>query len=196
MKSLLTALMVMATALSANALSFNWGTGATRAQFPTGTFVTDGSVTAYLVYLGNSAAAPYAINDYGLDNPLMDTGASTSTGLASTRGRIRETFDTLAYGASIGGGSDTFGNGSTFGMLLTHVDGGVTWYNLAANTYTVAGAADDGSVLDVAVFTFSFAQNAQGDPLTVGGGWATPVPEPGTAALALAGLAMLIRRRK
>ena len=195
MKSLLTALVLTGAPVSASALSFTWGTGATRVQFPTGTYVIDGSVTAYLVYLGNSGAATYTVNGYGVDNPTVDTGASTSAGLATTKGRITEQFDSLAYGAPIGGGSDTFIDGATFGVLLSHVDNGVTWYNLAANTYTVAGAADDTSALANAEFTFSFENSGQGTPLSSGGGWVA-VPEPASAALALAGLAMLIRRRK
>ena len=192
MKSILASLVIMATIVSANALTFAWGMGTTRAQFPTGTYVIDGSVTAYLVYLGDSAAATYTIDGYGLSNPTVDTGVSTSTGLTSSKGRITESFQQV-YGSAVGSG--TFVDGATFGLLLTHVDAGVTWYNLAADKYTVTGAADDTSTLANAVFTFSFANSGQGTPLTAGGGWVA-VPEPATAALALAGLAMLIRRRK
>lgn len=194
MKSIIASLVVMATVVSANALTFAWGTATTRVQFPTGTYVTDGSVTAYLVYLGDSAAATYSIDGYGLSNPTVDTGTSTVTGLTSTKGRITESFQ-QNYGSAVGSG--TFIDGATFGLLLTHVDAGVTWYNLSSTKYTVSGAADDTSALNDAVFSFSFANNGQGTPLTSGGGWvAAPIPEPATAALALAGLAMLIRRRK
>lgn len=197
-KALATMMMIGAAAVSAHALSFNWGMGAVRAQFPTGAYVTDGSVTGYLIYLGSSAGATWNINGYGLDNSVVDSKASTSTGSPALMGRITDAFDDHAYGGAIGDGSDVFGNGSTFGMFLTYTDGsGVEWFNLSATKYTVAGAVNDGSVLSAANFAFDFTQNARGDALVAGGGWAAaPVPEPGTAALALAGLALLIRRRK
>jgi hypothetical protein len=190
MKKILGLVLILALAVSANAAAFKWGMAADRVQLPTGTFITDGSAMGYLVYLGNDGSADYDILGYVVNNPDVDSKESSSTGLAATRGRIVGTFD-QAMGTELGGSGDMFETGSVFGMYVLK-DG---WINIAGNTYTVAGLADDGSVLSDAVFTFDWSQNAAGAPATAGGGWAI-VPEPGTAALALAGIALLIRRRK
>ena len=45
-------------------------------------------------------------------------------------------------------------------------------------------------------FSFSNTKNADTATPTTGGGWYASVPEPSTAMLALAGLALLIKRRR
>ena len=44
--------------------------------------------------------------------------------------------------------------------------------------------------------TFSFGTSTEAGVLKSGGGWTAAVPEPGTAALALLGIGMMIRRRR
>lgn len=189
MKKITAIMIVAAMAFSANAVTLSWGTSAVRVQFPTGTTVGDGSALGYLVYLGNTGSETYTISDYMVTDPESNTKASTIGGLGN--GRIAGNFVTAAN-AALPGTSDLMVNGAVFGMYIVK-DG---WINISSSTYTVAGLVDDSSSIAGAVFAFSWEQNAPGVAATSGGGWATPVPEPATAALALAGLAMLIRRRK
>ena len=94
-------------------------------------------------------------------------------------------------------GSDK--NGDVFGMLLSYTSGGKTYYNIAATTYTLSGFADATSTVDSYKLAASAMTYTTADASTTkaapGGGW-TVVPEPSTAALALAGLALLLKRRK
>ena len=193
MKTLLT-LLAIGLSISAQALSFTWGSGTTAISFD-GTTITDGSVKAYLFYLGSSSSATWSIDGTENSGTTVQNTASTSTGFASTKGRISATFN-QTYGSDIGTG--TFVDGATFGVFLTYTDAGKTWYNYSGNTYTVSGAADDTSTLSAATFSFDLSSKttlASGQSASAGGGW-TAVPEPSTAALALAGLALLLKRRK
>lgn len=86
----------------------------------------------------------------------------------------------------------TSGQLTTFGMLYVSEDGlGNGFYRIVTNV--AAPYADGAQPIDQQEVITSFSTMA-------GSGWvqgyAAPVPEPATAALALAGLAMLIRRRK
>jgi len=84
---------------------------------------------------------------------------------------------------------------------LSYVSEGKTYYNYSANIYTVSGIdpdVGDASTLGDATFTFDMNTKTTlsgGQSATAGGGW-TVVPEPSTAMLALAGLALLIKRRR
>ena len=82
--------------------------------------------------------------------------------------------------------------------MLSYVSGGKTYYNLGSETYTVSGMADSTSSLNAfkpAASTFSYGSSSEGTSVSAGSGWVA-VPEPSTAALALAGLALLLKRRK
>jgi len=201
MKTLLTILVAAAT-ISAQALSFDWGTGSVRVQFGTGNYITDGSVTATLLYLGTGVTS---LTIDGVDNSYFEAGskASSSTGLANKKGLVSATYS-ATYGETIGSASTVsgkFDNGASFALLLSYVSEGKTYYNYSANIYTVSGIdpdVGDASTLGDATFTFDMNTKTTlsgGQSATAGGGW-TVVPEPSTAALALAGLALLLKRRK
>ena len=193
MKKILAAMAVMmVTAVVSSAASFLWGTGTDNASFG-GAAIKDGTAIGHLVYLGTTDNM-YSISDYTVLNPVVNEKASTSTGFEATKGRITGNFG-VAMADPMPNTTDHLADGSVFGMYITWKDAdGKEWINVASNTYTVTGLADDSSILSQAAFDFNFDQSSDGT-LTPGGGWVA-IPEPATATLALAGVAMLFRRRK
>jgi len=191
MKKFVFFLILAMMATTSHALSFNWSSAA-KAAFD-GTTIGDGSVTGYLVYLGNTSTATYDIEGVTVKGTAVQNVASLTSGRG--KGNVTGTYENSIGGAI---GSDKFGNGSVFGMYATYTDSnGKQWVTIASNTYTVSGAADDGSVIDDASFSINWTSKTTlsgGQSATAGGGW-TAVPEPSTAALALAGLALLLKRR-
>ena len=191
---IITTIVALATmACASYGASFNWGTGSVKVTF-NGEVLTD--ATGYLVYLGTGDAT-YDIVEYAVNNAQVDEKNTTSTGLAAAKGRITGTFGS-PMSDPMPNTTDKLADGSIFGMYITWTDAdGTEWINVASSTYTVTGLADDNSVLSDAVFDFNFDQSSDGT-LTSGGGWASApiIPEPATATLALAGVAMLFRRRK
>ena len=191
MKKIISTIAALAmTVVVSGAASFTWGTGTVSVTFG-GERVTDGM--GYLVYLGTSENF-YDITDYVVNNPVVSEKNTTATGLPVAFGRIVGNF-TCLMADTMPNTSDTLSNGDVFGMIIKWTDAdGTEWINVASNTYTVEGLVNDGSNLTAAVFDFNFDQSSDGT-LTSGGGWVA-VPEPATATLALAGVAMLFRRRK
>ena len=92
---------------------------------------------------------------------------------------------------------------------MTYTKDGTTYYNISSDIYTVpAGTADNATGVET-TFGFSFADGGEVSKLSsavIGDGWfsigqqqdpITPeVPEPATGALALAGVALLFKRRR
>lgn len=186
-------LMALAIALllsgSASAVSFTWQSGNTttlRVQFGSGTYV---AATAYLVNLNSG----WSISEYTIGNTVLDTTTAGTTGRFSK-----------AYAASIENGEAA--PGDVFGVYLTYTTKddstgeNVTWVNIMNYTYTLPSGADDTTTINAQNFGTSANYNVldRGSALTAGGGWtsAAPIPEPGTAAMALLGLGLLIRRRR
>ena len=207
MKKLLTLATVLLIAQAAQAISFSWG--------PTGGYTYVGStkvggITATLIYLGEGNSAAYSIGDWVVNNPTARTsseGVATTTSNSSTvpalNGKVPNVKFALSSGSQVGSEStDLLTPGSsTFGLFLTYTDSeNVTWYNVSSSTYTLPAGSTDITTGLSTTFAFDWTQNERGVALTSGGGWsaaaATPIPEPGTAAMALLGLGLLIRRRK
>ena len=142
--------------------------------------------TASLFYLGNggSLADSYTASDIA----ALDIVATSEK--TTAKGANAGTYDLTV-------GSDS--NGDVFGMLLSYTSGEKTYYNIASTTYTLSGFTDATSTPDNYNLTASSMTYTTADSSTTkvspGGGW-TAVPEPSTAALALAGLALLLSRRK
>ena len=178
-------LAVMAFAVSAQAAQIAWNL--TAIKFDGSTITSAGTeFTASLFYLGNggSLATTYTKADIEALNVVESVSGT------NTKGANNGTY-TLTVG------SDK--NGDVFGMLLSYTTGGKTYYNISSTTYTLSGFADATSTVDkynltAANMTYTTA-DASTTKASPGGGW-TVVPEPSTAALALAGLALLLKRRK
>ena len=189
MKRILT-LIAVAVSMTSSAASFSWGSGTTAIAFDGTTLA--GNATAYLVYLGTSTDTTKL---FTLTATEIVGASSADSGLTSTSkrtaGRVVETYQ------------DTTGqiaNGATYGAYIVYNDGKKNWFNFSSTVYTVAGLEDDTSSLATANFEFNLGTKTEINPSSsspsAGGGWYAAVPEPSTAMLALAGLALLIKRRR
>ena len=180
----------------AQAASFDWGTGSVKASFNGTAFTTtDYSVTAYLVALTSTDTSEMFTVSYegtGSITPAssVDSKTPTVTGGNANKGKIKGTYT-----------STDIANGNNYGMYILFTDSeGTKWYNFSSTVYTVSGLADETSSLDAATFAFDFDSKTEitksSQTVSAGGGWhSIAVPEPSTAMLALAGLALLIKRR-
>ena len=198
MKKTLTLLLV-GLAFGAQALSFDWASAAKISFEGSTDLATAGKITAHLIYLSTdtSATVKTETDGFTVSGTEVATAVTKSSGLATAKGKYSGTY-AQALGATIGEGSaaKTFAVGDYFTVLLTYTDAdSVTWYNLSSTVYQVPTTADDTTTGLSGTFTHSFTMNDKGTALSAGGGW-TAVPEPSTAALALAGLALLLKRRQ
>jgi hypothetical protein len=191
------AIIAMTTfmATMASAASLTWKVSAVK--FDGNTLKSNSDVTAYLIYLSSGA----------LSSPYDIMGATTADAVAAKIGTV---VDTKKGTGALGSMSDPFnwtyttkdsangvyGNGDTFGFLLAYAAEGKTYYNLSTTTYTLSNIADNTSTETMSTASsFTWTTGEDSSSLKAGGGW-TAVPEPSTAALALAGLALLLKRRK
>ena len=199
MKKAFTAIAALALTIgAASALGFDWTTGS-KISF-NGTQLTTAElaapVTIELIYLGTDNTWSFAESGLVTDE-AVSTGTVTVTGGAAARGKGYGKLDKL-LGTDFADGSK-LGNGNVFGVLITYTDTeGNVWYNLSSNTYTLAGADMDGSVIPRQTFDFAWTKDESGAeaPTAGGGWWMTPVPEPMTVICGLAGLALLLKRRR
>ena len=185
MKKIIGAFALMfAMTMTASAVSIAWSS--TAVAFGGGDpLKKDTGVTAYLVYLSDGAFGSYTITD---TFKASDVGTVVSTDTDGTnKGALSTGTFQFDYGA--------YTNGDKFGLVLSYVSEGKTYWNLSGNVQALDGitseiatptAWNDYSV-STSVSTTSSASS--------GSGW-TAVPEPSTAMLALAGLALLIKRRR
>ena len=186
-------LLIGIVAMSAQAVSFSW-TSSTQVSFGGTVLNTAGNTaSAYLVYLGTDGSWSFGDDISGDLANITDSTVSTSqtrtTGSAAAKGKIAP----ADYGMN--------GNqGFSYGVVLTYTDtSGVKWYNISSDIYTIGADVADNATGQSHNFEFSFSEGGSVDKLSssqVGGGWYNTVPEPSTAMLALAGLALLIKRRR
>ena len=199
MKKAFTAIAALALTIgAASALGFDWTTGS-KISF-NGTQLTTAElaapVTIELIYLGTDNTWSFAESGLVTDE-VASVGSVTVTGGLANKGKGYGKLDKL-LGTDFADGSK-LGNGNVFGVLITYTDTeGNVWYNLSSNTYTLAGADMDGSVIPRQTFDFAWTKDESGAeaPTAGGGWWMTPVPEPMTVICGLAGLALLLKRRR
>ena len=167
---------------TAQALSFQWSSNILK--FDGANLRNVNSVTGYLVYLGSGATLE---SSYSVDSlpSAVGTEVDSKVGTATTS-KVAQTVE-FNYGDYV--------NGDSFAMVVSYTSGADTYWNISSTVYTLSGITDERSQLSNATFTFDLTTAEKSSTVAVGGGW-TSVPEPATAALALLGLGMLVKRRK
>lgn len=181
--------MLALLAISSQAATINWGNSATSLiRDNAGTLLTGAAATTagfqiQLMYLSAGMASYPGVASVG----AAVTPATMST---KTAGTLTSASDTYTFNTDYTTGSEFFIRATaTFGGQQYTMD--VFELNSYGNTFALAAIGNAGSD------AFVWAPGTYGGTGTEGaaGKW-VPVPEPATAALAIAGLAMLIRRRK
>ena len=186
MKKYLTILALVGLVSSASAVSVEWKSAAV--SFGGEVLKKDTAVTGYLVYLASgSLASTYKIDD-------SFTAASVGTIVSS------DTDGTSKGGNSQGVFQFDFGsydNGDKFALVISYAaPDGKKYWNLSETINTLAGISDEtSSPTEFSNFAVNSSSSSTPGKMSGGSGW-TAVPEPSTAMLALAGLALLIKRRR
>ncbi len=192
MKKLLTFVFTALLVGSASAVTMQWG--ATGVSWGSSKLKNDTGVVGYLIAC-DALGTSYALD--GFDASDIGTVVDTNTSGTSTMSKLNK-----AYSID----TDTYGNGDTFAVLLTYQKDGKTYYNLTSGLVSMSGMATDPPTNAAnTTSSFSWADNGEQTVLTAGTGWTTlkqtepvtpDVPEPATGALALAGVALLFKRRR
>ncbi len=183
MKKLLTIAAITLVVGAASAVTMDWGTAA-AIKFNGSNLKSDTGVTGYLV--AATALSTYAV-DASFDASKVGTVLSDKNKTGATS-KISGTWYNID--------TDTYGNGDSFAVLLKYVKDGDTYWNLTSGLKTMSGLVVEPPTSPSAL-SYEFNYGFGTDPtLTSGGGWVKAVPEPATGALALAGIALLFRRRK
>ncbi len=196
MKKLTFVAVALATAITSQAASVAWKSSAL--SFGSTALKSSSDVTGYLVLLsGSSLASPYDFDD-SFDATKVGTIAGTDTD-GTNKGSA--TSGTLEL--------DGASNGQTYALLAKYVADGKTYWNLSSSLNTLSGLDPSDPRVNPAdwnAFAFGNTVVGESDKLTAGAGWTlaqatTPgpqpdVPEPATGALALAGVALLFKRRR
>ena len=190
MKKLMTMAAVAAMAVSAQAVTIAWGSGGQINVVDGGvpTLMASSSLVGQtamgLFYLGNTGGTVLTVDQLSVGDALV-----TSSAVGTKVGTNDSTFSTQTYTTAIAGISA----GDVFAVFFINNENSTVsaWFTDATlttafnSTYTFTGSETD---LSNGIGAFG---NEGGTAAVY-----VPVPEPATAALALAGLAMLIRRRK
>jgi hypothetical protein len=192
MKTILAIVAFATLSMSASATQIAWGS--TGALFNDQTQMTTKngySTSAYLVYLGDSTAT---WDSFDIASFVSDTSSAVGAKTANAAGAVSYAKDNYIF--TVG---DTIPNNapakiadgnSNFGVVF--ISSGTGWGDEQTHYFTseVTTFSTSGSDYSAATETFTTAP-----AVAQGSSWQT-VPEPSTAALALAGLALLLKRRK
>ena len=191
MKKFLTIAAVALVAMSVQAAQINWGlTGQVKFN---NTLVGNGGATFTLVCLDGIADWATYANDVAAGTATDGIVATKVTnagsmGLATANPYGFNWADTTDISAG------DIAKGTDFAFVVTHNDGTDTYF-WASDVFTVT---DSGSNWNATNASFTMSTTVASAMGTTGTNWtkAVAVPEPASAMLALAGVAMLIRRRK
>ena len=199
MKKTILAALLCAIATSASAVTLSWASS-TAIKFDGSNLKNNENVTGYLIYLGTSSLS----DSYNLTKDSTAESIISSIGTQAGDKKSKTNAMSKLSGEFDFNYSDGYENGSSkFALLLSYTSEGKTYFNLTSADYTLAGG-NDANVAEAiapvnpsdASFAFSFGSAGESKTLSSGGGWTVAVPEPSTAMLALAGLALLIKRRR
>ncbi len=189
MKKLIASFAVLVTAVAVtNAASVSWSSA--TLSFGEASLKSSKAVSGYLVLLSGSAlATSYNLTD-DFDASSVGSVVSSDTDGASKGSLLTGKFDTV--------GDE---NGNSYAFVAKYVDGDSTYWNISSTLNVMSGLDPDDIRVNPASWNdFAFNNSVVGESASIsgGGGWAKAktVPEPATGALALAGIALLFRRRK
>ena len=193
MKKLITLMVAILLVSTASAAQINWGIQG-QVKFDNALVGNEGA-TFTLVYLTDASKWSSAAVDVASgNNSQFATSVATkktNAGSMSMQNASPWIFTWAGDGEGTDIKSKVVANPSIFAMLVTTVQDGQTYY-WASDTYTVT---DSGDYWSGTSQTFTMNVTPADAMGTNGDKW-TAVPEPSTAALALAGLALLLKRRK
>ncbi|MBR3688690.1 MAG: PEP-CTERM sorting domain-containing protein [Lentisphaeria bacterium] len=192
-----TLLVLLCSVIAASAASLKWQ--ATNVAFDGTKTGKTSDITGYLIYLSSgSFKDSYTVTD----ESTGDTLAASIGSVVAKNTTGPNALSTMSTSFSWTWTADTdtnpatpmFNNGDTFAMLLAYTTSEGTYYNLSSK-YELSGISMNTSSA-TATFGFNYGDSTgSAGSVSSNGGWAA-VPEPSTAALALAGLALLLKRRK
>lgn len=191
MKTSILAIATLFIAASVQAATINWGNngttsplvgldGVTKLTSATGTAA---GLAVTLMYLEDGMTSYEGV-------AAVDLGGTTASMSTKTAGLLSNASDVYTLGTH-------YSTGAEFFIRATATFGGTDYYmdifqnNTYGDTFTTAATLNTGSD------TFAWSAASYGGTGVVGdaGKWIA-VPEPATGMLALAGVAMLIRRRR
>ena len=210
MKKTLSSIVITSLmAVSSYAVTTPWGSN--QIYFDGLLQSTAGDFTAYLVNVGGSSWASYI----AAADVLADL---TSSSLQTVGPRLNGGSGNGGKGSVLPSEHALSGNqNSYYGVIIVGPDG---YYNFSNNIYQVPDVADNAQGLPTWYAQFTFGKNDINITWGEGGTYATeeqawavalgstgtgwnsykvtyvPVPEPATGAMALAGLALLFRRKR
>ena len=187
MKHIASLALIALLATTASAATIKWG--ASGAAYYGDTLLKNDASTAYLVYLGENKSDWTSYNfKTDFEDSRLQSKAMSALGAAGSNNQFKVT-----EGSAIGGIDSLEAlfadKKSSFGILYTTTQGGKDYYYLG-QVFTFDSTNTSAYNGTTQTFTAT-STSAPGKTTT----W-TPVPEPSTAALALAGLALLLKRRK
>jgi hypothetical protein len=192
MKKFITIAAVALVAMSMQAAQINWGiTGPIKYN---NTLVGNGGATFTLVCLDGIADWGTYANDVAMG--ATDGVAATKTTNASSVSMPAANPYYFDFGETtdLSGSKGEIKSGTDFAFVVTYNDGTDTYF-WASDTFTVQDSGANWNGTSQTYTQNVMIANAMG---TTGTNWTkeVAVPEPASAMLALAGVAMLIRRRK
>ncbi len=187
MKNSIAFFLLMVGAICCHAATVDWKwTSSAGVKF--GSTALGGDGTAYLLFIGDKEAADYSFDYY----VKMASTASSDEYITYIKSAATKMSKINVSPCTT---PDTPGN---FVSVLSYKSGNDTYWNVSSSIYeltqeNIDKLLSEGTSLPDS--SFAFSNSVSSGSGSVGGGWAQ-VPEPSTAALALAGLALLLKRRK
>ncbi len=186
--------LLLAACTAAQAASITWQLNTSaKVNFDSSSIGKNGSM--YVVYLGTEntlASLTYA--DVMGKTAVGDSPYATSLGQVETK----EVTVSVAESTCNPSGCEN----SYFAAYMQYESGGKTYINVSSTVFALTGAdvnafLTEGTAVPSSSFGFTDSKPTTSLSTTSAssGGWVA-VPEPSTAALALAGLALLLKRRK